>query len=70
MGHAIGYASHVPCGMDGELAPIMMQQTLSLNNSELHSFSPAEVYPDDDATCRYNPWPYPQPGADAIEGGA
>ena len=39
----------------------MMQQTLSLNNSELHAVNPAEVYPDDDATCVFNPWPYPRP---------
>lgn len=70
VGHAIGYAAHVACGADGELAPIMMQQTLSLNNSELNSFSNEGVYPDDGATCRYNPWPYPQPGAELIEDGA
>lgn len=70
VGHAIGYASHVPCGGDGELAPIMMQQTLSMNNSELASFSNEDVYPDDGATCRYNPWPYPQPGGEIIEDGA
>lgn len=70
VGHALGYAEHVACSADGELAPIMMQQTLSLNNSELHSFSPTEVYPEDNATCRYNPWPYPQPGTAAVEEGA
>lgn len=60
VGHGIGYANHEPCGADGELAPVMMQQTLSLNNSELHSFDPTEVYPDDNLTCLYNPWPYPR----------
>lgn len=69
VGHAIGYAQHVACGADGALAPIMMQQTLSLNNSELNSFSPDSDYPDDNATCHYNPWPYPQPGAAAIRDG-
>ncbi|WP_246049191.1 DUF3152 domain-containing protein [Corynebacterium tapiri] len=59
VGHGLGYASHVPCGGDGELAPVMMQQTIGLNNSELHKLAPEEVYPDDNATCRYNPWPYP-----------
>ncbi len=61
VGHGLGYAAHEACGADGELAPIMMQQTLSLNNSELHSFNPREIYPDDGATCVYNPWPYPRP---------
>lgn len=60
VGHGIGYANHQPCGKEGELAPVMMQQTLSLNNSRLHSFDPSEVYPDDNLTCRYNPWPYPR----------
>lgn len=60
VGHAIGYQSHVPCGQDRALAPIMMQQTLSLNNSQLHDFNPAENYPDNDATCRFNGWPYPE----------
>lgn len=59
IGHAIGFAEHTPCGADGELAPIMMQQTLSLNNSELFSITPEGPYPDDHKTCRYNPWPFP-----------
>lgn len=61
VGHGLGYAAHEPCGGDGELAPIMMQQTLSLNNSELASFSTEGAYPDDGATCVFNPWPYPRP---------
>ena len=59
-GHAIGYADHQACGGDNKLAPVMMQQTLSLNNTQLHEMSPEEVYPDDNATCNPNPWPYPQ----------
>lgn len=70
VGHAIGYAEHVACGSNDALAPIMMQQTLSLNNSELNAFSPDSDYPDDDATCHYNAWPYPQPGVAPIEDGA
>lgn len=83
VGHALGYQRHVACGGEGALAPIMMQQTLSLNNSQLNDFNPEEIYPDDDATCRYNAWPYPElgdlPGAaggpaappvDALVGGA
>lgn len=60
VGHGLGYAHHQPCGGQGELAPVMMQQTLSLNNSELHSFDPTEVYPDNHQACRFNPWPYPK----------
>lgn len=63
VGHAIGFAEHEPCPADGELAPVMMQQTLSLNNAELHSLDPEEVYPDTPETCLANPWPYPQPPA-------
>ncbi|MDR7328718.1 hypothetical protein CGUA_03495 [Corynebacterium guangdongense] len=62
VGHALGYQDHVACGENGALAPIMMQQTLSLNNGELNSHAPTEIYPDNDATCRYNAWPYPVPG--------
>lgn len=69
VGHALGYRDHVACGENGALAPIMMQQTLSLNNGELNSYAPAEIYPDNDATCRYNPWPYPIPGTAPEEGG-
>lgn len=61
VGHGLGFAAHEACSAEGELAPVMMQQTLSLNNAELYSFSPEEVYPDDNVTCRYNPWPYPRP---------
>ena len=59
VGHGIGYAAHVPCGQDGELAPVMMQQTLSLSNSELVAIDPDEVYTDDGKVCRPNPWPFP-----------
>lgn len=60
VGHGIGYAEHVACAADGELAPIMMQQTLTLNNSELFRIDPEEVYPDNNLTCVKNPWPYPR----------
>lgn len=60
-GHAIGYNAHQACGGDRELAPIMMQQTISLNNSDLNADSEPETYPDDGAVCMTNPWPYPRP---------
>ena len=34
VGHAIGYQRHEPCGENGELAPVMMQQTFSTNNND------------------------------------
>lgn len=59
LGHGIGYAAHQPCSKDGALAPLMMQQTLSLSNSELRKINPDEVYENDGKTCVANPWPYP-----------
>lgn len=63
MGHRLGYAFHESCPEDGALAPLMMQQTLSLSNSEIHEMNPDEVYPDDDAVCIANSWPYPMVGS-------
>ena len=63
VGHGIGFAAHQPCPKDGQLAPIMMQQTLSLNNAQLREMSPDDNYPDNPDTCRPNPWPYPRPAA-------
>lgn len=60
VGHGLGYTTHDFCAAEGELAPIMMQQTLSLNNSELYNIDSGEVYPDDNVTCEFNPWPYPR----------
>ena len=59
VGHAVGHPAHAPCPADGALAPIMMQQTFGVNNSEIHELDPEGVVPDNDATCRYNAWPFP-----------
>lgn len=59
LGHGLGFAAHEPCLDSGQLAPIMMQQTLSVSNDELFSIDPNEVYEKDGKTCRPNPWPYP-----------
>ena len=61
VGHALGFAGHESCPANGALAPVMMQQTLSLSNAELHAIDPQEVYPDSGETCLANPWPYPRP---------
>src|SRR5699024_5674945 len=44
---------------DGALAPIMMQQTFGVDNGDIFSLDPEGVVPDNDDTCRYNAWPYP-----------
>lgn len=58
VGHAIGYYQHEPCGENGGLAPVMMQQTFSTNNDDDAKFDPQSVKADG-KTCRFNPWPYP-----------
>ena len=60
LGHGIGYEEHQPCDGEGNLAPVMMQQTLSLKNSDLYGIDPNEVYKDNNDVCRPNPWPYPR----------
>ena len=59
VGHAIGYPDHEPCPAEGALAPIMMQQTFGVNNGDIHRLDPEGVVPDNDDTCRYNSWPFP-----------
>lgn len=61
VGHGLGYARHQPCPDDGVLAPVMMQQTLSLNNGELLDLEAGAEYDDvgQDDTCRPNAWPFP-----------
>ncbi|MEG3631823.1 DUF3152 domain-containing protein [Streptomyces poriticola] len=44
IGHRIGF-NHVTCDKDGELAPVMQQQTKFIDH--------------DGIDCRPNPWPYP-----------
>ncbi|MEU6146409.1 DUF3152 domain-containing protein [Streptomyces sp. NPDC047081] len=45
VGHRLGY-SHVTCSKDGQLAPVMQQQTKFLDHDGIH--------------CLPNPWPYPR----------
>ena len=57
VGHALG-SGHEPCGTDGALAPVMMQQTWSTSDNELNSINGS--VPADGKTCQPNPWPNPQ----------
>ncbi|MET8946258.1 DUF3152 domain-containing protein [Streptomyces sp. NPDC004542] len=45
VGHRLGYG-HVTCDKNGQLAPVMQQQTKFLNHDGIH--------------CLPNPWPYPR----------
>ncbi|MFJ8492229.1 DUF3152 domain-containing protein [Streptomyces sp. NPDC094038] len=45
VGHRLGYG-HVTCDKNGELAPVMQQQTKFLDHDGIH--------------CLPNPWPYPK----------
>lgn len=58
VGHALGYG-HQPCGDNDGLAPVMMQQSFSTSNSDLHVLDPQTI-PDDKKICRANPFPYPR----------
>lgn len=58
VGHAIGYPHHEPCGGEGALAPVMMQQTFSTSDNDAAKFDPSTVKADG-KTCRFNPWPFP-----------
>lgn len=58
VGHALGFG-HQPCGDNGGLAPVMMQQTFSTSNTDLHLLDPQTI-PDDNKVCRPNPFPYPR----------
>lgn len=61
IGHAVGYAEHRPCHEDGALAPIMMQQTFGLRNKDIFKLDEqSRDVPDNEDTCRFNPWPYPE----------
>ncbi len=64
VGHALRHG-HVGCATDGELAPVMMQQTFGVANdyvSELNSRAGGDPdsVPADGKTCEPNAWPNPQ----------
>lgn len=63
IGHAFG-RGHVGCPKDGELAPVMMQQSFGVANDYVAQLNNKAGYTDpvnaDGKTCVYNAWPNPQ----------
>ena len=62
VGHVFGNP-HVPCMEQGGLAPVMMQQTFSTSNNELHELNKAvpqgTEIPANGLVCKPNAWPFP-----------
>ncbi len=58
VGHALGFG-HQFCTENGGLAPVMMQQSFSTSNDELHLLDPQSVAADH-RVCRFNAFPYPR----------
>lgn len=64
VGHAVGHPQHEPCDKDGALAPIMMQQSFGVRNGDIYRLDPEGVVPNNNDTCRYNAWPFPDGAPD------
>ncbi|WP_211189486.1 DUF3152 domain-containing protein [Actinomycetospora sp. TBRC 11914] len=67
--HEVGHVfrnPHVPCGGNGDLAPVMMQQSFGVSDdylAQLTDSSPQGVeIPRDGKVCRPNAWPFPAGG--------
>ncbi|WP_206425865.1 DUF3152 domain-containing protein [Nakamurella antarctica] len=59
VGHALNFG-HQPCGTNGGLAPVMMQQSWSVSDDDLAPFGGAVQA--DGKVCKANPWPDPLGG--------
>jgi len=64
--HEVGHAlsnDHVGCAKDGELAPVMMQQSFGVSNDYVAKLnrvmSSEDAVPSDGKVCRPNAWPNP-----------
>lgn len=60
IGHALNF-DHVACSTEGDLAPVMMQQTWGTSNNYLASIGTDRVTADG-KNCLVNPWPFPRSG--------
>lgn len=64
--HEVGHffnKGHVPCSANGELAPVMMQQTFSVSNDDLSQITgntQGGPIPRNGMVCKPNAWPYPR----------
>ncbi|MGC4933707.1 DUF3152 domain-containing protein [Gordonia sp. DT30] len=58
VGHGIGYEHHEPCPANGAPAPIMMQQSFGVSNSQIMALDP-DVRANPSLVCKPNPWPFP-----------
>ena len=61
VGHALG-KSHVGCQENGQLAPVMMQQTFGVANDYVAQLNQVDIYnskavPSDGKVCKPNAWP-------------
>jgi uncharacterized protein DUF3152 len=65
VGHVFGN-KHVGCPAQNALAPVMMQQSFSVSNNELHALNQVAdqgtPIPADGFVCRPNAWPFPVVG--------
>lgn len=60
VGHALDFA-HTACPTDGDLAPVMMQQSWGTSNNYLTGIGTDRVTADS-KNCLANPWPFPRGG--------
>ncbi len=62
VGHVLGNP-HVPCGANGALAPVMMQQSFGVSDDYLAQLTDSSpqggAIPRDGKVCRPNAWPFP-----------
>lgn len=61
VGHRLGF-HHQPCTEQGGMAPVMMQQSFSTANDDLHPLDVQNI-PQDGLVCKFNPYPYPRGSA-------